>query len=138
MPRKKVPALLRRRVARACISCKRRKERCSGSAPCEQCLARRRGEDCQYTVAASASPGPNTSRPLLCEATGSSNDRENEIDQALNALEDLTTPADAGGAKEGVGSFLDAAPLPQSSRMLRDSRGKFSKSKNLPCWEGFF
>lgn len=123
MPRNKVNPLLRRRVARACDSCKRRKERCSGATPCGQCVSRQQQNHCQYTT---ASQTPPASRPLLRETAGNNTNIDNEIHRALDALEDLAAPSDV--AKQADLSHLNSAPLPRFLRMLRDSNGKFSKS----------
>ncbi|KAF5005535.1 hypothetical protein FDECE_8028 [Fusarium decemcellulare] len=49
MPRSKVDPRLRRRVAQACDTCKRRKEKCNGVSPCNQCQARGVEYDCRYS-----------------------------------------------------------------------------------------
>lgn len=51
----------RRRSARACQACKRRKERCDGSQPCGRCLHRRVDADCTFV----SRPRPLQSRPGL-------------------------------------------------------------------------
>ncbi|PQE19408.1 fungal specific transcription factor domain protein [Rutstroemia sp. NJR-2017a BBW] len=113
MPRRKVDPLRRRRVAQACDSCKRRKEKCSGGTPCGQCESRHREEACQYTKA----QAPDVAKPLLREARGSSNHSESEDHHALCELDDL---APSETLKEGDNTVLNAAPEPKVSRMLRD------------------
>lgn len=49
MPRAKVDPALRKRVARACDLCRKRKEKCTGGDPCPQCRERGTEDQCQYT-----------------------------------------------------------------------------------------
>ncbi|KAL1301988.1 hypothetical protein AAFC00_002442 [Neodothiora populina] len=49
MPRPAVPPEKRRRVARACDSCKRRKERCNGVHPCSICTRRKKQHECYFS-----------------------------------------------------------------------------------------
>uniref|UniRef100_A0A8H7NAU8 Zn(2)-C6 fungal-type domain-containing protein n=1 Tax=Bionectria ochroleuca TaxID=29856 RepID=A0A8H7NAU8_BIOOC len=51
MTRPKVPEERRQRIAQACDTCKRRKQKCNGLKPCGTCL--KRSSICQYT------PGPS-------------------------------------------------------------------------------
>ncbi|CAG9972151.1 unnamed protein product [Clonostachys byssicola] len=51
MTRPKVPEERRQRIAQACDTCKRRKQKCNGLKPCSTCL--KRSSICQYT------PGPS-------------------------------------------------------------------------------
>lgn len=125
MPRNKVDPLRRRRVAQACDSCKRRKEKCNGAAPCEQCKSRNREAACQYTKP----QAPDAAKPLLREARDSSNNSESENHNALSALDDRT-PSET--LEEGDNTVLTSAPVPKVSRMLRDSKGRFSMSYSLP------
>lgn len=60
MPRQKIDPLYRQRVAQACDSCKRRKEKCSGTVPCDQCQTRRKKDGCHYSkYTAPATPYPS-------------------------------------------------------------------------------
>lgn len=49
MPRPAVAPDKRRRIARACDSCKRRKERCNGAHPCSICTRRRKELECNFS-----------------------------------------------------------------------------------------
>lgn len=49
MPRPAVAPDKRRRIARACDSCKRRKERCNGAHPCSICTRRRKEFECNFS-----------------------------------------------------------------------------------------
>ncbi|KAF4974589.1 hypothetical protein FZEAL_8516 [Fusarium zealandicum] len=51
MPRPKVPAHQRQRAAEACNLCRETKKRCSGSAPCPQCVRRGLEHQCIITYA---------------------------------------------------------------------------------------
>ena len=123
MPRTRVDPLRRRRVAHACNSCKRRKEKCDGAAPCGQCTARRREETCIYTRPQASS---DTAKPMLREERTRSTTSESEIHNALCALDDLA-PLEEETLDPG-NTFLTSAPVPKVSRMLRDSKGRFSRS----------
>ena len=46
MPRPKI--INRKRVLKACTSCKRRKEKCDGIQPCGRCKHRSRGRECSF------------------------------------------------------------------------------------------
>ncbi|KAF6842775.1 C6 transcription factor [Colletotrichum musicola] len=48
MPTKRVRQSERRRCAKACGNCKRRKERCDGQQPCRRCVIRRVEGDCAF------------------------------------------------------------------------------------------
>lgn len=52
----------RRRCANACSNCRRRKERCDGTNPCQRCLARGVEKECQFIV-------PYVLRPLVSSHT---------------------------------------------------------------------
>lgn len=120
MPRHKVDPLYRRRVAQACDGCKKRKEKCNGATPCEQCKSRHREDVCRYTSYKALAP----SRHLLQEAV-SNEDSDSDVHRALSALEDL---ASSEVLEQGDSSSLNCALVPKLSRMLRDGKGKFSKS----------
>lgn len=51
MPRAIVPAHQRQRAAEACNLCRETKKRCSGSAPCTQCVRRGLDQQCFITYA---------------------------------------------------------------------------------------
>ncbi|KAI1193070.1 fungal-specific transcription factor domain-containing protein [Nemania serpens] len=61
MTRPKVDPDKRQRTAQACDSCKRRKQKCNGSRPCNTCT--KRHLDCQYTPSSSDFAGPLDSPP---------------------------------------------------------------------------
>ncbi|KAJ2997034.1 hypothetical protein NUW58_g780 [Xylaria curta] len=61
MTRPKVDPDKRQRTAQACDSCKRRKQKCNGSRPCNTCTKRQL--DCQYTPSSSDHPCSQDSPP---------------------------------------------------------------------------
>lgn len=65
MPRPRVKDEDRKRVARACDTCKRRKEKCDGNQPCLLCRRRNREGECVFTEGRfRASVSSTTSAPL--------------------------------------------------------------------------
>ena len=128
MPTRRVKNSERRRCARACTTCKRRKERCDGAHPCGRCVGRRVAHDCTFD----SSPRPLRS-PLTTPDSSSSNIHV-DIDQ------DHRTASEGGTirhASRGADSILGTsslpqpfpspreAPVPQMSRLIQDGRGKF-------------
>ncbi|KAJ3545391.1 hypothetical protein NM208_g2523 [Fusarium decemcellulare] len=115
MPRSKVDPRLRRRVAQACDTCKRRKEKCSGLSPCNQCQARGVEYDCRY----SKNPQPprdGGSKHRLRQGqvqpqiTTSGNGPSNAIP---TPLQHVHVP------------IADASPSSVDLQTLKDSKGKF-------------
>src|SRR5688572_22969515 len=49
MPRPKVTEQVRRRVAKACITCQATKQKCDGRAPCAPCARRGQTAACSYS-----------------------------------------------------------------------------------------
>src|SRR5450432_3161711 len=130
MPRARVDPLARRRVAQACNSCKKRKERCDGQAPCGNCKAHQREDTCAYTTStpttiSHASPAGST--PLLREANFSHEsvrhfqDIDNFLDRSIEDYMQHDAP------KQGDPNLMSTARVLSHSRMLRDGKGKFSK-----------
>lgn len=84
MPRPKVTN--RKRILKACISCKRRKERCDGFHPCGRCKHRNRERECTFQYVTPSTPTGNTSnladqpRRELLQGGGSSISHENHQD----------------------------------------------------------
>ncbi|KXH52876.1 hypothetical protein CSAL01_09801 [Colletotrichum salicis] len=67
MPRPKVPESQRQRAAEACRFCREAKKKCSGTAPCNQCVRRGLEPDCRMTYL------PRGSRTKKPSATRASN-----------------------------------------------------------------
>ncbi|PTB63293.1 hypothetical protein BBK36DRAFT_1181512 [Trichoderma citrinoviride] len=116
MPTKKVKDSERRRCARACTNCKRRKERCDGRQPCRRCLDRGVGSECSLcpprrsSRAASALPSP------LSEF---SDPRSTTIESRNGSLLNHTDGQSHGFQHEMALRF------PHFSRLIRDDRGTF-------------
>ena len=122
MPRPRVRDEDRKRVARACDTCKRRKEKCDGSHPCGLCRKRGREPECTFTEGFSArrstgkresvisldstTPGDGTSSrggdgEGYADGDGSrrrKKERRVTLTDALNADEDRTN----GNSDEGM------------------------------------
>lgn len=118
MPRLKDKDAERRRVARACDSCRRRKEKCDSLQPCAGCT--KRNIKCEFSAAFLLKK-----RKIIHlneEVDGS--DAEVAIDRCINT--GATIPSLLGVASDNVSEESPAAqaPVPRTSRMLRDSRGK--------------
>jgi len=119
MPRQKVDPRARQRVAQACDSCKKRKEKCNGLSPCDQCRNRCREDTCQYTKTNKASATDRNHRQ--------SRSLDTEVRLSLTALEG-ELPTSANGITQGETAGLDAAPIAEDPRLLKDGDGKFSRS----------
>ncbi|KAF4781405.1 hypothetical protein HER10_EVM0011371 [Colletotrichum scovillei] len=66
MPRPKVPESQRQRAAEACRFCREAKKKCSGTAPCNQCVRRGLEPDCRMTY---LPRGSRTKRPSVTRAS---------------------------------------------------------------------
>jgi hypothetical protein len=110
MARQRVDPRHRRRVAQACDGCKRRKAKCNGVVPCDQCSSRQSEDACCYTT--------QHNRTILRETRIRSTHNDSEVRVALTALG--TKPADRRRSP---------APDPEASRMLRDAKGKSSEPR---------
>ncbi|RMD43285.1 hypothetical protein DV735_g1824, partial [Chaetothyriales sp. CBS 134920] len=75
MPRPRVRDEDRKRVAQACDTCKRRKEKCDGQHPCLLCKRRGREADCAFTLGFSARRSKRDS--VSTSHTGSSQTQSN-------------------------------------------------------------
>lgn len=114
MPRLRVSLADRKRVSRACDTCRRRKEKCDGRQPCAHCKSRTKDDACRYSPALQKCKEPIVSDfPTRRVSIGelSQNGSENTLlpDPELAALT----------------SSMNSAPVPKQTSMLRDDRGKF-------------
>ena len=124
MPRNKVHPLDRKRVARACISCRRRKEKCDGERPCRNCQSQKRDHNCQYPTS-QASTSPRLTRPLLQDENSPHNPNSEDILGLLdNAIDEYSQ---SGASREESINCKTSAPVPKVSRMLVGHNGRFSK-----------
>ncbi len=131
MPRPRVKDEDRKRVARACDTCKRRKEKCDGQQPCLLCKRRGREPECIFTEAfAKRGPGHHTetrspSHPItLKDALNESNDAEIAIESLLTLSGSRSAPK-SPQYERGPDDLISRAPVPKLARLLRDGRGKF-------------
>uniref|UniRef100_A0A0B7K947 Zn(2)-C6 fungal-type domain-containing protein n=2 Tax=Bionectria ochroleuca TaxID=29856 RepID=A0A0B7K947_BIOOC len=120
MPRAKVDPRFRRRVAHACESCKKRKAKCDGILPCDQCKTRCVEDSCRY----SRDPRP-TSRDGSEKTIDSGGRTRGQV------RVDLGEPRGSPSSIRPRHKQLDV-PVSGStassaeSQMLKDSKGKFS------------
>ncbi|RMZ90826.1 hypothetical protein DV736_g1921, partial [Chaetothyriales sp. CBS 134916] len=77
MPRPRVRDEDRKRVAQACDTCKRRKERCDGQHPCLLCKRRGREPECTFTDGFSARRSSNKRDSVSTSHTATSQTRSN-------------------------------------------------------------
>lgn len=124
MPRPKVADENRRRVARACDNCKRRKEKCDGTSPCNLCRRRARETECQY------SDGPVRSRTHKLKSSVDQREEVGNASDAEIAVESLLNLS--GGRSNARTPYAEDsqdpashAPVPKLARLLRDGKGKF-------------
>jgi hypothetical protein len=123
MPRPKV--IHRKRVSRACTTCKRRKERCDGLQPCNRCKYRAKESECAFPEAARSassvhvSPLRDQSRDASSELVGSRVSPEPDQDtSSYNSHHDDATAT--------VSASAASAPVQELSRFLQDPKGKTS------------
>ncbi|KAH7134465.1 hypothetical protein B0J13DRAFT_528571 [Dactylonectria estremocensis] len=117
MPRSKVDSRSRRRVAQACESCKKRKAKCNGVLPCDECKARSAEGACRYSSDsrlvlrdAKLTRGPHDSRVRL-ELAGSVDESSAAIMSPSPRQVDVPVAVSSSSSK--------------GSQMLKDSKGKF-------------
>jgi hypothetical protein len=116
MPRQKVDPLHRQRVAQACDSCKRRKEKCNGALPCEQCKSRRR-KGCCYT---------KRSR-TLSPAKDARNERGSSEMRAPWVEPNQIAPQKADSQEQIDSSLASSSHVLKTSRMIPDNKGRPGK-----------
>lgn len=118
MGRQKVDPRHRQRVAQACDSCKKRKEKCNGALPCEQCKSRRRDHGCRYTRHAT----PAIPRTPLRATSTTPRHGASEIQ--------LSLPLPEHAVVQQVDKVVvNSDSLPEETRMLKDCQGRFSMSR---------
>lgn len=140
MPRPRVKDEDRKRVSRACDTCKRRKEKCDGQHPCLLCKRRGREPECVFSDgfvkrASTASrqlhedstdpeaPSPAQSMTLR-DALNESNDAEIAIESLLTLSGSRSAPKSPHYDRD-PDALISRAPVPKLARLLRDGRGKF-------------
>lgn len=109
MPTRRVKAGERRRCAKACRSCKHRKERCDGSRPCGRCVQRGVSANCSF----------DASSQQLMTSPLASPDRSS---RDHNATEQGYTPNHSSAFSFSGESTTPVAPI---ARLIQDGRGLF-------------
>ncbi|CAG9989099.1 unnamed protein product [Clonostachys byssicola] len=99
----KVP---RRRCAKACWSCKRRKERCDSNRPCGRCVQRGVGDGC-------ASVGDSVDGDLSYD--DSTNDSADRLSQSPRPNDELYTTPGTGAISTDVGATSSSYSIPFGS-----------------------
>ncbi|EXJ92148.1 hypothetical protein A1O3_00698 [Capronia epimyces CBS 606.96] len=133
MPRPRVKDEDRKRVARACDTCKRRKEKCDGQHPCLLCKRRGRDLECVFSEGYSKRGSrrqdsvASSSQPMtLRDALTDSNDAEIAIESLLTLSGSRSAAKSPQEEKdEDADAVISRAPVPKLARLLRDGRGKF-------------
>ncbi|KAI8718165.1 Zn(2)-C6 fungal-type domain-containing protein [Fusarium sp. LHS14.1] len=111
MPTRKVKRSERRRCAKACDNCKRRKERCDGCHPCGRCRTRHVSDDCNFASSLRLSSiNPIVNRPVALPEDHGIPDQGN--------LSSLSSPLSHGF------NGLNITHIPQVSRLVQDDHGK--------------
>ncbi|ORY65551.1 fungal-specific transcription factor domain-containing protein [Pseudomassariella vexata] len=81
----------RLRAKRACVGCRRLKEKCDGHEPCSRCL--RCGRDCQFSTIAVAASAPSSSRATAAAAAAAPPSKVGDANETerVQCLERLVT-----------------------------------------------
>ena len=119
MPRPRVRDEDRKRVARACDTCKRRKEKCDGTHPCSLCRKRGREPECTFTEGFSARRERKSmsSTGVISPGTGSGGsyggegfrkERRVTLNDALNAGDDEVYGRGGGEANNDEGMAIES------------------------------
>jgi hypothetical protein len=142
MPRRKVLPSQRQRVTEACKLCQEAKKRCSGTAPCANCLRRGLGSSCvisnrprRQRIADGETTVPNQSKKLLQQvsttvpAAAPSNDTSNHpiTPMQLTGIETSENEeSNEQQLKQHTTNGVEESSLPQaiSPRMLWNGRGE--------------
>ncbi|RGP60876.1 fungal specific transcription factor domain-containing protein [Fusarium sporotrichioides] len=124
----------RRRCTKACVNCRRRKERCDGRLPCGRCQIRRVSGECTFTCL----PGANI--PITTPSPSSLTEDQNVVERGDQSDVELpegsngyASPKSHSGASpqrdDGLSCKVFDNPgtsaLPPLSRLIQDGFGKF-------------
>ncbi|KAL6922921.1 hypothetical protein FSST1_000195 [Fusarium sambucinum] len=133
MPRPIVPAHQRQRAAEACNLCRETKKRCSGSAPCTQCVRRGLESQCFITYAprgsrarARAERAATTAASNSVTSTGRTSSVSNQSVQQNLETEENYRPLSPSHSQQDDDrdSQADASSATNPPRMLLNSRGE--------------
>lgn len=133
MPRPIVPAHQRQRAAEACNLCRETKKRCSGSAPCTQCVRRGLESQCFITYAprgsrtrARAERAAATVNSVT--STGRTSSVSNQsVQQNLETEENYRPLSPSHSQQEDDRDSQADASSATNPRMLLNSRGERGK-----------
>ncbi|KAL0941533.1 C6 transcription factor [Colletotrichum truncatum] len=131
MPTKRVRQSERRRCVKACVHCKRRKERCDGQQPCRRCVIRKVEDDCSFTEPPTAFPPGSSSSarspPRRVSLHGRSSSREisHSYGSTTSFNEPITSPTHGRRVSAQACHVPPKAVVPQLSRLIGDGKGRF-------------
>ncbi|KAL1845315.1 hypothetical protein VTK73DRAFT_694 [Phialemonium thermophilum] len=117
MARPKVPDDKRQRTARACNSCKRRKQKCNGLKPCNTCT--KRDLACIYTSTASGDPKEQAGSPT----------KRRRVETTKDVTRETPATKTAPGEKAVVSSMADHPKTSKSSSRLQNTEPSVAKSE---------
>ncbi|KAK2002560.1 hypothetical protein LX36DRAFT_652061 [Colletotrichum falcatum] len=127
MPTKKVRQSERRRCAKACGNCKRRKERCDGQQPCRRCVIRRVEGDCVF-AGLSTSSAPLSARVTDCPGLGespASRDLLNPYGPDASFHGNGISPSHRRrNTSQQISHLSQSTVVPQVSRLIADGKGR--------------
>ncbi|WAO91253.1 Zn(2)-C6 fungal-type domain-containing protein [Fusarium falciforme] len=127
MPTRRVKRSERRRCAKACDNCKRRKERCDGCHPCGRCRSRHVSDDCTFTSSPRLSSiNPIISRPGTLPEGHDIPAQDNLSGLGWTASHEEPSAATHSSSSPLLHGFngLDITHIPQVSRLIQDGHGK--------------
>ncbi|KAH6867161.1 hypothetical protein B0T10DRAFT_524604 [Thelonectria olida] len=116
MPRLKVDPRFRRRVAQACESCKKRKAKCNGVLPCDQCKTRGVEAGCHYS---------RDPRPASRDDKSTSRSLDGQVRLELAGLGAESSAAMSPSSQQVDVLVADSSLSSKDSEMLKDSKGQF-------------
>lgn len=115
----------RSRIGNACDSCKARKVKCDGKAPCGYCVRRRVADTCHYSPqkrrnAHAHLPRPPPSTPGHADRARTSVSSPNREDQTQASVVEQAT----GSQQPPDPSNEEETDVPREARLLKDAQGK--------------
>jgi hypothetical protein len=120
MGRQKVDPRHRQRVAQACDNCKKRKEKCNGALPCEQCKIRRCDHGCRYTK-----------QSTTCATRYSSRTTSTPPGHGTSEVQLSLLGTGNAAIQQAEKAVYHSGTISEDARMLKDCQGRFSM---LRCW----
>ncbi|RKL15956.1 hypothetical protein BFJ63_vAg15560 [Fusarium oxysporum f. sp. narcissi] len=133
MPIQPTTSRERSRCAKACVNCRRRKQRCDGNLPCGWCRRRRVVNECNF---ARSPPRPPSSPSSVESLPGNARDPNQDQDQSLQGLESGSPAPDPVASRHSdrleesslppnlhVINCFRTPPDPRLSRLFQDGHG---------------